>query len=114
MLPQVTFRGLSPSSAIVDVVFRKAQKLGVMAPQLEGCHVVIEVASRGASHKHTQYRVAVHLTGGTAASRRSPRHSLNDNVYVALRDAFEAARRQLETRGVRPTRGQHALLEVTH
>jgi ribosome-associated translation inhibitor RaiA len=101
MLPQVTFRGLSPSSSIVDVVFKKARKLGVIAPQLEGCHVVIEVSGRG-HQRHTEYRVAVHLSGGTHASRRSARHASHENVYVALRDAFESTRRQLENRGVRP------------
>ena len=112
MLPQVTFRGLSPSSSIVDVVFRKAKKLGVIAPQLEGCHVVIEVSGRG-SQRRQEYRVSVHLSGGTIAARRSTRHATNDNVYVALRDVFEATRRQLETRGVR-SRGQQAPLEVLH
>ncbi len=113
MLPQVTFRGLSPSSSIVAVVFRKARKLGVIAPQLEGCHVVIETTSRGSSQRHCEYRVAVHLSGGTDASRRGARHATHQNVYVAVRDAFEAARRQLETRGVRP-RGRAAPIEVFH
>ena len=112
MLPQVTFRGLSPSSSIVSLVFRKAQKLGVMAPQLEGCHVVIELASRG-SQRHCEYRVAVHLSGGTIATRRGVRQASHENVYVALREAFEAARRQLETRGIRP-RGRAATLEASH
>lgn len=112
MLPQVTFRGLSPAPSIVELVFRKARKLGVLAPEIEGCHVVIEVSSRGQT-RHHEYRVSVQLTGGTVAQRRGSRHSTHVNVYVAVRDAFEAARRQLETRGVRP-RGHMAPLAASH
>lgn len=112
MLPAVTFRGLSPSPTIVDMVFRRAQKLGAIAPQLEGCHVIIEVSSRGRT-RHLEYRVAVHLTGGTDASRRVPRHAEHPNVSVAVRNAFEAARRQLETRGAH-SRGLALPIEAFH
>ena len=99
MVPQVTFRGLSPSPAIVTLVFRKAKKLEAIAPQLQGCHVVIEQASCG-SQRHCEYRVVVHLSGGTIAARREARHASDENVYVALREAFLAARRQLEMRQI--------------
>lgn len=99
MVPQVTFRGLSPSPAIVTLVFRKAKKLGAIAPQLQGCHVVVEQAWCG-TQRHCEYRVVVHLSGGTIAARRAARHALHENVHVALREAFLAARRQLETRRV--------------
>lgn len=106
MLPQVTFRGLTPSPSVVEVVWKKAKKLSDVAPQLGGCHVVIEASCRG-NQRHPSYRVSVHLTGGTRAARRGARHAISHNVYVALRDAFEAARRQLEARG-RHARGLHA------
>jgi len=112
MTPQVTFRGISPSPSVVDRVFRNARKLGVIAPQLAGCHVVIEVAGRG-SRRSTAYRVAVHLRGGAEASRRSARYSTHDNIYVALREAFEASRRQLESRGGR-RHVQAAPISVIH
>lgn len=99
MVPQVTFRGLSPSPSIVALVFRKAKKLGALAPELQGCHVVIEQAWCG-SPRHCEYRVVVHLSGGTVAARRAARHALHENVHVALRDAFAAARRQLEPRRI--------------
>jgi ribosome-associated translation inhibitor RaiA len=110
MLPQVTFRGLAPSQSIVDTVWRRASKLGVVAPQIKGCHVVIEASARG-SQRHVVYRVVVHMNGGAAADRRNTRHASADNVYVALRDAFDAARRQLEQRSRHP-RGDGAHLSV--
>ena len=101
MMPQVTFRGIAPSPTIVDVVWKRARKLGDVAPQLEGCHVVIEASSHG-SQRRVSYRVLVHLTGGTSAETRTTRQAESDNLYVAMRDAFDAVRRQLAARGKSP------------
>jgi DTW domain-containing protein YfiP len=101
MMPQVTFRGIAPSPTVVDVVWKRARKLSEVAPQLEGCHVVIEAASHG-SQRRISYRASVHLTGGTSARTRTIRQAESDNLYVALRDAFDAARRQLAARGKSP------------
>jgi ribosome-associated translation inhibitor RaiA len=101
MMPQVTFRGIAPSPTIVDVVWKRARKLGEVVPQIAGCHVVIEASAHG-SHRRVSYRVAVHLTGGTAAETRTTRQAESDNLYVAMRDAFDAARRQLAARGRSP------------
>lgn len=97
MLPQVTFRGLAPSPSIVESVWKKARKLGELEPAVRGCHVVIEASSR-ASHGPQSFKVTVQLNGGTAAARREARHASDPNVHVALRDAFRATRRQLESR----------------
>jgi len=101
MLPQVTFRGLTPSAEIVDTVVKKAKKLGEIAPQLRGCHVVIEAASRG-SQRPLSYRVSLQLSGGTEALRRPPRHVTHENLHVALGDVFKLAHRQLTLRSARP------------
>ena len=95
MLPQVTFRGLAPSPSIVESVWKKARKLSDLEPSVRGCHVVIEATS---SHGPQSYRVTVQLNGGTAAQRRQSRHATDGNVHIALRDAFRATRRQLESR----------------
>lgn len=101
MMPQVTFRGISPSPTVVDVVWKRARKLSEFAPQLEGCHVVVEACSHG-SHRRISYRASVHLTGGTSAKTRTIRQAESDNLFVALRDAFDAVRRQLAARGRSP------------
>jgi len=101
MMPQVTFRGISPSPTVVDVVWKRARKLNEISPQLKGCHVVVEASSHG-SQRRVTYRAVVHLTGGTNARTRTTRQAESDNLYVALRDAFDAARRQLAARGRGP------------
>jgi len=113
MMPQVTFRGITPSPTIVDVVWKRARKLGEVAPQLEGCHVVIEASSHG-SHRRVRYRVAVHLTGGTSAETRTTRQAESDNLYVAMRDAFDAARRQLAARGRSPRENGATVTPALH
>ena len=95
MLPQVTFRGLAPSPSIVESVWKKARKLGELEPSVRGCHVVIEASS---SHGPQHFKVTVQLTGGASAQRREARHASDGNVHVALRDAFRATRRKLESR----------------
>jgi len=98
MMPQVTFRGIAPSPTVVDLVWKRAQKLEELAPQLQGCHVVIEASSHG-SHRRISFRVVVHLTGGTRAKTRTTRQAEGEVLSVAVRDAFDAARRQLAARG---------------
>lgn len=101
MMPQVTFRGMAPSETIVDLVWKRSRKLNELAPQLEGCHVVIEASSHG-SQRRINYRVVIHLTGGTDATSRSTRQAESDNLSAATRDAFDAARRQLVMSGKSP------------
>ena len=116
MRPQVTFRGLSPSPSIVEAVFRKAQKLSELEPMLSGCHVVIEAQSSRTSQRATSFRVSVQLFGGRRADYRHARHANDASVQIALRDAFRAARRQLEGRNKHerglPALPDHAVLEL--
>ena len=105
MLPQVTFRGLLPSAHVMDIVCRKAKKLNEVAPFVRGCHVVIDASARG-SQRPVSYRVSLQLSGGVEASRRNT-HTQNDNLHVALRDAFRAALRQLEPKRDRHARPHH-------
>jgi len=97
MLPQVTFRGIDPSPKLVDQIWKRAQKLEEMAPQLEGCQVVIHAQSHG-SQRRVSYRVVIHLTGGTSAESRTTRQAEAETLSVAMRGAFDAARRQLVAR----------------
>jgi hypothetical protein len=98
MLPQVTFRGLPPSAQVMEIVCRKASKLSEVAPELRGCHVVVEASPRG-SPRPSSYRVSVHLSGGTEADRRTARHAECESLHAALNDVFRAALRQLKLHG---------------
>ena len=110
MLPQVTFRGMLPSAEIMENVCRRTRKLSELAPLLRGCHVVIEASPRG-STRPMHYRVSVQLSNGAEDGRRNA-HASDAQLLVAVREAFRATRRQLETKSrLRPiakTRSQGA------
>lgn len=95
---QITFRHMEPSSALEDRVRERAGKLDELYDRVMSCRVVVE-----APHHHhrqgTMYQVRVDVTvpGGELVVGRDP--GLNhghEDVYVAVRDAFDAIERQLE------------------
>ncbi len=95
---QVTFRGIPHSDAIEARVREKAEKLDQFFPDIMGCRVVVE-----SQHKHQQhgnlYHVSIDLTvprRELAVTRAPQARQAHEDVYVAIRDAFDAARRRLE------------------
>jgi len=90
---QILFLGMEPSDAVESATRKKADKLDRFCPDIMACRVTIELAS-----KHQQqgrpFAVRIALT--------VPNHELSvdrvhdEDVYVALRDAFDDMRRQLE------------------
>ncbi len=104
---QVTFRGISESEALRASIEKHAAKLERFSKSILGCHVVVE-RSEHHHHKGSHYRIRVHLkveAGDIQASRDpAPQNKASEDPYVAVRDAFDAVRRQLEDH-VRMQRG---------
>lgn len=95
---QVTFRNMDPSVAIEAAIREKADKLDEFYERIMGCRVVIEAPHRH-HHKGKLFHVRVDLTvpGGEIVVNREPsQHAAHEDVYVAIRDAFGAARRKLQ------------------
>ena len=95
---QVTFRGMPPSEAIETNIREKAGKLDLFYNRIMGCRVVVEAPHRH-HHKGKLYHVRIDMTvpGGELVANREPsNHGSYEDVYVAIRDAFDAARRQLQ------------------
>jgi ribosomal subunit interface protein len=94
---QITFRKMSPSPAVRDRVRERVEKLSRIHERITGCRVVVEAPQRH-HHKGGLFTVAVEvqLPGGAIASHRNPdqRHA-HEDVYVAVRDAFDSLERQL-------------------
>lgn len=90
---QVAFRGMAPTEAVEKVAREKAAKLEQFHAGLMACRVEIEQLE-----KHRQQgrpflvRLDVTLPGHELTVNQQP----DEDVQVALRDAFDAMKRQLQ------------------
>lgn len=95
---QVTFRGMDRSEAIETNLREKAEKFERFSQHLMSCRVVIEAPHRH-GHKGRLYHVRVDLGvvgGEIVVGHERPVDHAHEDVYVAIRDAFDAATRRLE------------------
>jgi ribosomal subunit interface protein len=95
---QITFRNVARSDLIEAYVHERAESLEKYAEQVVGIRVVVESPHR--RHRKGQLfhvRVEVAVPGGDLIIRRDPaeKHA-HEDVFVATRDAFAAARRRLQ------------------
>lgn len=97
--PQIVFEGMDPSDAVRARVEDEINKLERYFNRITACRVVVSKPQ----HRHQQgdlYAVAVHLTlpagRDVHADRNPPYNHAHEDVYVAIRDAFRAARRMLQ------------------
>ena len=95
---KITLRNLEQSSSLEANVREHAGKLEKFYDNIIGCSVVVE--ARHKHHRHgNQFHVRIDLSVPGAklvASREPDQHHGYTDVYVALRDAFDSMRRQLE------------------
>jgi ribosomal subunit interface protein len=95
---EVSFRNMDRSDAVEARVREKAEKLERFFDRITSCRVVIEAINR----QHTKGNLYhVHIELGLPGSqvvvdRNSGKKHAHEDVYVAVRDAFNAARRRLE------------------
>jgi ribosomal subunit interface protein len=95
---EIRFHNMDRSAAIEDDIRERAKKLERFAEDIVSCRITVEAPHR--RHRQGQlYRVAVdiRIPGGEVVASRDPGadHS-HEDVHVAVRDAFNAARRQLQ------------------
>lgn len=89
---------MPPSEALENHIREKAEKLDLFHDNLTSCRVIVE-----APHRHHRkgklYHVRIDITvpGGELVINREPsKRAAHKDVYVAIRDAFGAARRKLQ------------------
>ena len=95
---QIRFRNFDPSAAIEAAIRKRAEQLERFAGQITSCRVTIELAHRH-SRKGNLFHVVIDVRtpmGEVAVSRMPDDEHAHEDVYVAIRDAFDAARRQLQ------------------
>lgn len=95
---QITFQNMDPSPAIEASVRKRAQRLERFSDRIVSCKVVVESPHRHQHHGRI-YNIGIELSvpGRDIQVTRSPgKDHAHEDVYVAIRDAFNAAARQLE------------------
>lgn len=119
---QITFRNMTPSAAIEQHIREKAAKLESLCERITGCHVTVEAPHRH-HHKGKAFHVRIDLIvpGAEIVINRAPKrlrsvkageteeivndvvenhrpskHAAHEDMYVAIRDAFNAAGRKLQ------------------
>jgi len=95
---QITFRHMEHSDAIEAMVRDKAMRLDKFAGDIMSCRVVIEPLAKHRKHGNPyEVRIDLKLAGKEIAiTREAAEHEEYKHLEVALRDAFDEARRQIE------------------
>lgn len=95
---QITFRHMDPSPALEQKIRELGQRLERFHSRIMRCQVIVE-----SPHRHHRqgrlFEVHIHVTvpTGEYVARQEHRHrQSHEDVHVALRDAFDAMKRQLE------------------
>lgn len=135
---KITFRDMPPSKAVEDNIRDKADKLDSLCDGIMSCRVTVEAPHRH-HHKGKSYVVRIDITvpGGELVVNREPKrlvaaraahaeelekalaenhepskHAAREDIYVAIRDAFNAAARKLQDH-TRRRRGKIKIHEST-
>ncbi len=102
---QINFHDVDHSDAVEARIREKVEKLEQYSDRIIGCRVTVEAPHKH-HHKGKLYTVKIDLTlpgGEIVVAHDNHDDHAHEDVYVAIRDSFEAMRRQLK-KHVRQTR----------
>ncbi|HEY9799769.1 MAG TPA: HPF/RaiA family ribosome-associated protein [Leptolyngbyaceae cyanobacterium] len=95
---QITFHNIPPSEAVEAKIRSLADKLEHFYNRITSCRVIVD-----APHRHQRngklYQIRIDITvptGEIVVNRDPPEHQSHEDIYVAIRDAFDAAKRKLQ------------------
>jgi ribosome-associated translation inhibitor RaiA/cold shock CspA family protein len=116
LTPTITFRGIDPSAALEAEIRRRLDKLETYDHSIIGCHVLVELAQRH-HEAGNRYHVRIDLTvpgEEIVVAHEASLHATDQDIHlakatkqdeadperkhalVAVREAFDIARRQLQ------------------
>ncbi len=90
---QITAQGIELSEVMREEITERANKLDKFYDRIMRCKVVVEEPKRH-PHEGKLYSVRIIMTvpGAEIVTRRAQ----NEDLFIAMRDSFQAARRKLE------------------
>ncbi len=110
---QIEFRNFEPSDAVEAAIRKRVEKLERIDGVITSCRVTIELAHRH-RHKGNLFHVVIDVrtrAGEVVVSRMPNDDHAHEDVYVTIRDAFDAVQRRLQNR-LRRSRGRVKTHEV--
>ena len=95
---KISFNNVDHSDAVETRIREEVNKLERFFDRIISCRVAVEAPNRhGRKGKLYQIRIDLEVPGNSIiVDRAKPQSHAHEDVYVAIRDAFMAARRQLE------------------
>ena len=94
----ISFRDFPHSDAVETRIEEKIRKLEQYYDRITSCRVVVQAPHRQHT-KGTLYQVHIHLClpgEDIVVGNDSAKDHSHEDVYIAIRDSFEAVRRQLK------------------
>jgi len=112
---QVQFKEMDASDFVYNAVLDELEKLKRIHDRIISCNVVLAAPHRSRQKgKIFHVQIRLHVPGGDIYITSEPeKNHAHEDAYVALRDSFTAARRQLEA-FVRSRRGEVKDRQVPH
>ena len=107
---QITIRGIASSEALEKRIRDKAENFDKFFNHITSCRILVEEPHK---HHHQGKQFNVRIDISVPGHEIVVNHDHHEDVYVALRDAFNAARRQLEDY-VQQLRGNIKAHETKH
>ncbi len=96
---QIAFDGIQHSDAVETRIREEVEKLEQISGRIVSARVVV-ARPQHRHHKGDTFHITVHLVAPDApdivVSRDPSAGGAHEDVYVTIRDAFKAARRQLQ------------------
>ncbi len=100
---QISFHGIDKSEAVESRIRAKVSKLEQFFDRITGCRVVVEKHHHGTAISKGQpflISIVVEVPGEELVVKREPKSGealkKNQNVNIAVRDAFDTMQRQLK------------------
>lgn len=97
---QITFRHMDVSPAAEARILEEVEALEHCYDRITSCHVVVEAPHQHQQRGHSfQVSIDLHVPGSQIVVNHDPSSDAapgHKDIYVSIRDAFAAARRQLQ------------------
>lgn len=94
---EIVFRGMPPSAAVEARIREKVSALEKLSDRIDHCRVIFD-APHHTGQKGSMFSVSIELGlpgGEVIVNREHHDDRAHEDAYIAIRDAFDAARRQL-------------------